>query len=74
MTGSQLREEYLKLLAGGPRGGSYPDLTFEAPNGSRIRIDTVDTLVDGSMTARELANFTRIFEQTGEPIIAIPKP
>jgi hypothetical protein len=73
VTGLPLREEYLKPLAGGRRGGSYPDLTFEAGDLSRIRINTVDAYADGAMTSRELANFNRIFEQTGEPIIAINK-
>jgi hypothetical protein len=48
-------------------------LTFEGPNGDRIRLNTVDTLLDGTMTTREYANFDRIFEQTGEPVIAIQK-
>ena len=73
VTGKNIPEEYLPPLWGGRRGGSYPDLTFEGPNRERIRFNTVDALIDGTMTAREQANFDRIFEQTGEPVIAIPK-
>jgi hypothetical protein len=56
------------------KGSSYPDLTFEAPDSSRIRINTVDTKSNYLMTPREQANFDRIFDQTKEPIIAVPKP
>jgi hypothetical protein len=73
-TGESLPEEYLPGPGGARKGSSYPDLTFEAPDGSRIRMNTTDTLVDGTMTTREQANFDRIFEQTLEPIIAVPKP
>jgi hypothetical protein len=72
--GLQIREEYIEGPNGGSQGSSYPDLTFEAPDGSRIRIHTVDADQVGNMTPREQANFDRIFEQTGEPIIAVPKP
>jgi hypothetical protein len=34
----------------------------------------VDTDVAGCMTKREQAGFDRIFEQTQEPVIAVPKP
>ena len=74
VSGASLPEEYIPGPGGGRRGSSYPDLTFEAPDGSRIRINTVDTRSNGSMTAREQANFDRIFNQTSEPILAIPKP
>jgi len=73
-TGAKVREEYLPGPGGGRRGSSYPDLTFEAPDGSRVRLNTVDTDAAGNMTTREQANFDRIFEQTLEPVIAIPKP
>jgi hypothetical protein len=74
LTGEQLPEEYLPGPGGGRRGSSFADLTFEAPDGSRIRINTVDADGFGVMTPREQTNFDRIFEQTGEPIIAVPKP
>jgi RHS repeat-associated protein len=74
VTGRPIPEEYLPGLNGGRKGSSYPDLTFEGPDGSRIRINTVDANKSGVMTPREYNNFNRIFEQTGEPVIAIPKP
>lgn len=74
MTGAPLPEEYIPGAGGGRKGSSFPDLTFEGPDGSRIRINTVDTYVDGEMTTREQSNFDRIFDQTLEPIIAVPKP
>jgi hypothetical protein len=74
VTGADLPEEYLPPLDGGRRGASYPDLTFQGTNGERIRINTADTKLDGTLTPREQANFDRIFEQTGEPIIGVPKP
>jgi hypothetical protein len=74
ITGADIPEEYLPPLDGGRRGGSYPDLTFDAPDGGRVRFNTTDTQVDGTLTLREEANFNRIFDQTGEPIIAVPKP
>lgn len=72
--GTRLPEEYLRSLTGSRRGSGYPDLTFEGPDGSRIRINTVDTDSTGNMTPREWDSFNRIFEITGEPVIAIPKP
>ena len=72
--GSRLPEEYLPSLIGGRQGSAWPDLTFEGPDGSRIRINTVDASAMGVPTGRELDNGNRIFEITGEPIILIPKP
>jgi RHS repeat-associated protein len=72
-TGLNVKEEYLPPLDGSRKGASYPDITLEAPDGSRIRINTVDSLVSGEMTDRERLAFNRIFEQTGETVIAIPK-
>ena len=74
MTGAQRPEEYLPGPGGGRRGSSFSDLTFEAPDGSRLRINTVDADEMGVMTPREQRNFDRIYEQTGEPIIGVPKP
>jgi hypothetical protein len=74
VTGAELPEEYLPGPGGGRKGSSYPDLTFEGSEGSRIRINTTDSRVDGTMTPREQRNFDRIFDQTNEPIIGIPKP
>jgi RHS repeat-associated protein len=73
-TGQQRAEEFLLGDTGTKKGGSFPDLTFQAPDGSRIRINTVDVDATGAMTQRERANLDRIYNQTGETIIAIPKP
>lgn len=73
-TGAQVPEVYLPGPGGARKGSSYPDLTFEARDGSRIHLNTVDTDASGSLTPREQRNFDRIFDQTNEPIIAIPKP
>jgi RHS repeat-associated protein len=79
VTGDDIPEEYIPPL-GGPRsngdrtGSSYPDLTFEAPDGSKIRINTVDSNSKGIPTERELDNAYRIYNQTNEPIILISKP
>jgi hypothetical protein len=74
VTGEKIREEYLPGADGGRKGGSYADLTFEAPDGTRIRINTVDVDANGAMTLRERQNFDRIHNQTGQTVIAIPKP
>jgi RHS repeat-associated protein len=76
VTGQPLPEEHIP----GPdptnpnKGGSFPDLTFEDKDGNRTRINTVDTNKNGTETARERRNADRIQEQTGEPVITIPKP
>jgi RHS repeat-associated protein len=49
-SGAELPEEY---LPGPGRGTSWPDLTFESPDGMRIRINTVDVDASGRMTPRE---------------------
>jgi len=41
-SGDDIVEEYIPNPNGGKRGGSYVSLTFEAPDGSRVRINTVD--------------------------------
>ena len=74
VTGAEIPEEFLPGPGGGRKGSSYPDLTFEAPDQSRLRINTTDTRSNGTMTPREEINFNRIFDQTNEPIISIPKP
>jgi hypothetical protein len=72
-TGIEIPEEFIPGARGGRRGSAFPDLTFEFPDGSRIRVNSYDALIDGSPDPRELANFNRIFELTGEPIVGIPK-
>ena len=73
-SGDDIAEEYLRPINGGKKGGSYPDLTFQSPDGSKFRINTVDTYKkNNTPTNRELDNAYRIFEQTNEPIFLIPK-
>jgi hypothetical protein len=73
VTGAELPEEFIPGPNGGAKGSSYPDLTFEGPTGNRQRINTVDADKNGIMTDRESINLYRIYEQTGEPVIGIPK-
>ena len=49
-------------------------MTFEATDQSRLRINTTDTRSNGATTLREEINFNRIFDQTNQPIISVPKP
>ena len=72
--GGRLPEEYLKPLSGTKKGSSYPDITA-TKNGRTIRINTVDTRVNGiTPSTREAANAARIRQQTpGDHLILIPK-
>jgi len=72
--GNKVPEEYIPGPGGSRTGSSYPDLTFEAPDGSRVRVNTVDANAKGVWTKREADNANRMYNQTGEPVIAIPKP
>lgn len=70
------KEEYLKPLNGGRKGGSYLDITATHPKYPTLRINTVDVLKDGvTPTARELRNAIRIRTQIqpGEHLLLIPK-
>lgn len=73
VTGLEIPEEFIPGPSGGVRGGSYPDFTFEYSDGSRALVNSVDADASGIMTERESINLYRIYEQTGEPITAIPK-
>jgi RHS repeat-associated protein len=72
--GGRVAEEYLKPVGGAKTGGSYPDITA-TKNGRTIRINTVDTRVDGvTPSTREATNAARIRQQTpGDHLILIPK-
>ena len=74
VTGNKVPEEYIPGPGGSRTESSYPDLTFEAPDGSRVRVNTVDANAKGVWTKREADNANRMYNQTGEPVIAIPKP
>lgn len=73
--GGRYKEEYLRPLGGGRKGGSYVDITAEK-GGHILRINTIDTLVDGvTPTSREWNNAIRIRRQKpGEHLLLIPKP
>jgi hypothetical protein len=73
VNGTRLPEEYLPGPLG-RQGSARPDLTFQAPDGSYLRINTVDTLASGWPTRREMDALYRIYAYTGEPVVWIPKP
>ncbi|MBC2844626.1 DUF6443 domain-containing protein [Winogradskyella flava] len=71
--GGRMAEEYLKPIGGGRRGGSYPDITATR-NGRTLRVNTVDTRANGTMTTREAANAARIRAQKpNDHLLTIPK-
>ena len=76
-TGKKLPEKYIPPWNGGRKGGSYPDLSFQAPDGTLHHVNTVDvapTRASG-MSRREEENAARIFEtlQPGDSLTLIPK-
>lgn len=73
--GERFPEEYLKLLGGGRKGGSYLDLTAIHPEYGTLRINTVDIYKNSLPTLRELNNAARIGTQIapGEHLLLIPK-
>jgi hypothetical protein len=72
--GGRFPEEYIPGPNGARKGSSYPDITA-TKNGVTLRVNTVDTYVDGiTPTLREVENATRIRAQTGEHVLTIPKP
>ncbi len=71
--GGRLPEEYLPPIGGGRKGGSYPDITA-TKDGRTLRINTVDTKANGSMTTREATNAARIRAQKpNDHLVTIPK-
>jgi RHS repeat-associated protein len=71
--GGRMPEEYIKPINGGRRGGSYPDLTA-TKNGRTLRVNTVDTRANGTMTTREAINAARIRAQKpNDHLLTIPK-
>jgi hypothetical protein len=73
--GNRLPEEYLPGPGGGRKGSSFPDITA-TKNGRTVRVNTVDTRVNGvTPTTREAANAARIRAQTpGDHLLLVPKP
>jgi RHS repeat-associated protein len=72
--GNRLPEEYLPGPGGGCKGSSFPDITA-TKNGRTLRVNTVDTRVDGvTPSTREATNAARIRSQTrGDHLLLIPK-
>ena len=71
--GGDLKEEYIKPIIKGRKGGSYPDITAEK-NGTTLRVQTVDMRKNGTMTKREQANADRIRQQKpNDKLLIIPK-
>lgn len=73
--GNRYPEEYLPGPGGSRKGSSFPDITA-TKNGRTLRVNTVDTRVDGvTPTTREATNAARIRAQTpGDHLLLIPKP
>lgn len=71
--GDRVKEEYLRPIDGGRKGGSYPDITA-TKDGRTLRVNTVDTKKSGAMTKREAENAARIRAQRPfEHLLIIPK-
>ena len=72
--GGKLPEEYLRGF-NGRQGSSYPDITA-TKNGRTLRLNTIDTYVDGiTPTTREAVNAARIRSQTpNDHLLLVPKP
>lgn len=59
--GGRLAEEYIPGAGPGTRGSTYVDITAQHnTTGAITRVQTIDTLADGSPTAREAAAAARI--------------
>jgi hypothetical protein len=72
--GGKFPEEYLPGPGGARLGSSFPDIKA-TKGGNTLRVNTVDTYVDGiTPTIREAVNAGRIRRQTGEHLLLVPKP
>ncbi len=74
------KEEYIKSAAGTRKGSSFVDATVELSDGTKVRVQTVDTLKDGvTPTKREMRateKLIRNLEAKGESspnVILVPK-
>ena len=75
-TGKNLPETYLPpntQLASTRAGGSYADLTFDMPDGTRVYVQTVDRGRFFGMSQREWDNANRILRQDPDAIIITVK-
>jgi hypothetical protein len=73
--GGGLPEEYIPGPGPGTQGGTFVDITaVNNETGATTRIQTIDTLADGSPTAREAAAAARIrYAFPNDRLILIPK-
>jgi hypothetical protein len=69
--GGKIKEEYLPGPAG-TKGSNYVDITAEK-DGMTLRINTVDTYANGTMTTREATAKAMIEGKTGSELFTIPK-
>ena len=71
-----LSEEYIEGDGPRTRGSSVPDLTWEldADGNKRVRLNTVSTRADGSLTPREADSLAKLKAKVGEELAhAFPK-
>jgi RHS repeat-associated protein len=73
--GGRMKEEYLPGPGGGRKGSNWVDITA-TKNGKTLRINTVDTRLDGKTpTTREANAALSIRKKTpGDHLVLIPKP
>jgi hypothetical protein len=73
--GGTLPEEYIRGTGPGTKGGTYVDITaVNEQTGAVVRIQTIDTLADGTPTPRESAAAARIrWRRPNDTLILIPK-
>ena len=73
--GGGLPEEYIRGPGPGTQGSTFVDITaVNNETGATTRIQTIDTLADGSPTAREAAAAARIRDAfPNDRLILIPK-
>jgi hypothetical protein len=75
VTGAPKPEMYVPGSGGGPKGSTYPDLSFRKPDGSYHHDNTVDTKAKGEMTRREAENLDRLGRlRPGDTRSHSPKP
>jgi hypothetical protein len=73
--GNRFPEEYIPGPGGARRGSAFPDITA-TKNGRTVRVNTIDTCVNGiTPTAREARNAAKIRRaMPNDHLILIPKP
>ncbi|MCX6840204.1 MAG: hypothetical protein NTX35_20685, partial [Verrucomicrobia bacterium] len=76
VTGEPLPELYVPAAGGGRSGSTYPDLSFQKPDGSFHHHNTVDTYADGqTLTTREADNLRRLqLLRPNDTTTTAPKP